>query len=87
MQSILVFLPLTIIAPLIGWIGAPKLVTRIGPNSAPYPYWEPGISALVWLSWIIYATIIILWIIFIIMSYQGQRFKIPIVGDIAEKQI
>lgn len=28
----------------------------------------------------------ILWIILMIKSYQGEKFKLPIVGDIAEKQ-
>ena len=29
----------------------------------------------------------ILWIVLIIKAYQGEKFKLPIVGDIAEKQV
>ena len=29
---------------------------------------------------------LILWIILMIKAYQGEKFKLPIVGDIAEKQ-
>lgn len=62
-QSILVFLPLSILAwllafiPIIGWFMVP----------------------LVWLL------TFILWIILILKAYQGVMFKLPIVGDIAEK--
>ncbi len=30
--------------------------------------------------------VVILWIILVIKAYQGEKFKLPIVGDIAEKQ-
>lgn len=30
---------------------------------------------------------LILWIILMVKAYQGQRYKLPIVGDIAEKQV
>ncbi len=66
-QSLFFFLPLTIIAPIIGWIGSPEW-TYTG-----------------WLSWIIYIIILIFFIILIITAYQGQKFKIPIVGDLASK--
>ena len=82
-QSILTFLPLTILAPIVGWIGAPKV-------NWGYGYWgatvDPGIPALVWLSWIIYAMVGILWLIYVIKAYQGEKFKLPVIGDIAEKQ-
>ena len=39
------------------------------------------ISKLLWLA------ALILWIILMIKAYQGERFKLPIVGDIAEKNI
>ena len=41
--------------------------------------------------WILYSLTglltFILWIVLIIKAYQGEKFKLPIVGDIAEKQI
>ncbi len=63
MQSILTFLPLSVISWLFGWI------SFIG--------WV--ISALIWLL------ILILWIVLMIKAYQGEMFKLPIVGDMAEK--
>ena len=77
MQSILTFLPLTIIGYIFGWIGAPSI-------GWGYSY-NPGIPVLIWLSWAIYAVTFILWLILIIKAYQGEKFKLPIVGDIAEK--
>lgn len=29
---------------------------------------------------------LILWVVLMIKSYQGEKFKLPIVGDMAEKQ-
>ncbi len=77
MQSILTFLPLSIIAWIIGWIGAPKLTYGYG--------FDPGIPALIWLSWLIWVITVILWLILMFKAYNGEKFKLPIVGDIAEK--
>ena len=30
---------------------------------------------------------LILWIILMVKAYQGQMFKLPVIGDIAEKQV
>jgi len=81
LQSIMVFLPLTIIAPILGWLGSPKWSYRGG---FTYSY-DPGIPVLIWLSWLIYVLIFILWLILIINAYQGKKLKLQIVGDIAEK--
>ena len=62
MQSILVFLPLTIISWFFSWF-------------------------LWWLGWLIGLLIFILWIVLMIKAFQGEKFKLPIVGDIAEKQV
>jgi len=85
LQSIIIFLPLTILAPIIGWIGAPKPVygTVLGVRVATG--YDSGIFVLQALSWLIYVVIFILWIILMIMAYQGKEFSIPIVSDIAEK--
>ena len=37
------------------------------------------------LDWIVLAIIIILWVVFMYKAYQGQRYKLPLAGDIAEK--
>jgi uncharacterized membrane protein len=60
MQSIIVFLPLMILAWLLSW----------------FIWFLGGLIGLIFL---------ILWIILIIKAYQGEKFKLPIVGDIAEK--
>ena len=62
-QSIIVFLPLTIIVgifqfiPFIGWI----------------------------IGGLIGILMLILWLILMLKAYQGEKFKLPLVGDIAEK--
>lgn len=37
------------------------------------------------LSWILLVLAFVLWIVLMIKAYQGERFKLPIAGDIAEK--
>lgn len=65
MQSTLVFLPLSVVIILIGWI----------------PIFGWIVSGLIGLI------TVILWIILMLKAYQGEKFKLPIVGDIAEKQV
>ena len=76
MQSILTFLPLSILGWLFGWLGA---------RGWAYSY-SPGIPALLYLSWIIWVVNVILWILLIFKAYSGEMFKLPVIGDIAEKQ-
>ena len=42
------------------------------------------------LLWILSALfgllVFVLWLVLVIKAYQGEKFKLPIVGDIAEKQ-
>jgi uncharacterized membrane protein len=38
------------------------------------------------LSTLIYLGIFVVWIICMVKAYQGQRWKVPFIGDIAEKQ-
>jgi len=47
--------------------------------------WIPFVGwVLAGLVWIL---IFILWIILMFKAYRGEKYKLPIVGDIAEKQI
>ena len=62
MQSIITFLPLTILAGIFGVV-------------------------LWWFGWIINVLIIVLWLVLMLKAYQGTMFKLPLVGDIAEKQV
>jgi uncharacterized membrane protein len=46
------------------------------------------IPVLGWLVGIILAPcVVILWIILMIKAYKGEMFKLPVVGDMAEKQV
>ena len=40
-----------------------------------------------WLSVLVFLLSIIAWIILIVKAYQGEKFKIPIIGDIAENMV
>ena len=76
MQSIATFLALTIVAVVISMMSSAFL-------------W--GFSGL----WMIFSLInmligllgLILWLILMFKAYQGEMYKLPIVGDFAEKQI
>jgi uncharacterized membrane protein len=72
MQSILVFLPLMILA----WI--------FGGFFGVFSY-GVGWYFFAWISWLFWALVFILWIILMVKAYQMQKFKLPVVGDIAEK--
>jgi len=72
MQSILVFLPLTILA----WI--------FGGFFGIFSYGSAW-AFFVWISWLFWVLLFILWIILMMKAYQVQKYKLPIIGDIAEK--
>jgi uncharacterized membrane protein len=73
MQSILVFLPLHILWFIFGGAG--------------FFYWYGGLAALWICGWIISLIMLLLWLILMLKAYQGEKYKLPIVGDIAEKQV
>lgn len=70
MQSILVFLPLMILSWIFGGF---------------FGLFHYGFGWFVWISWLFWVLIVILWLILMIKAFQGQKFKLPIVGDLAEK--
>ncbi len=39
------------------------------------------------LSFFLWLATLVLWIILLIKAFQGEMFKLPIVGDIAERQV
>jgi uncharacterized membrane protein len=45
------------------------------------PFFGWAISTLIWIL------VLILWLILMFKAYQGEMYKLPIVGDFAEKQI
>lgn len=70
-QSIATFVPLMIL----GW--AISSVMFISYSTM----WLGGM-----LTSLIFLVELILWLVLIMKAYQGEKFKLPIVGDIAEKQ-
>jgi len=41
---------------------------------------------LMWRLWyLIWIIQLILWVILMVKAYQGEKFKLPVIGDIAEK--
>ena len=73
MQSILVFLPLWIFAWAFGgFFGFGFL-------------WGKGWNFLWWIGSVIWIITFILWLILMLKAYLGEKFKVPILGDIAEK--
>jgi len=86
MQSILTFLPLTILSTILSWVGFSATITYTNtafgsiPSGVSQPFLILG-----YLSWLISVVTFILWLILIIKAYQGEKFKLPVVGDIAEK--
>ena len=37
------------------------------------------------ITWIIYLGLVAMWIVMMVKSYQGERYKLPIIGDMAER--
>jgi uncharacterized membrane protein len=47
----------------------------------------PFIPFIGWiLSWLLWEAAFILWIVCMLQAYQGRMFKLPVAGDIAERQ-
>jgi uncharacterized membrane protein len=81
MQSVLTFLPLTILYWIIGMIFS-MMFFGAGMYGA-YGIW--GILSLI--TTLIAIVMLILWLVLMFKAYQGEKFKVPIVGDIAENQV
>jgi len=73
MQSILVFLPLSILS----WV--------FGGFFGFVYIWGPAWDFMVWISYLLWLLTFILWLVLMLKAYMGEKFKLPIVGDIAEK--
>lgn len=72
MQSTITFLGLTVLA----WILNAMIFTSYG---AWYTF--------AWIMNLVWIMVIILWIVLMVKAYQGERFKLPVIGDIAENQL
>lgn len=74
MQSILVFLPLWVLAWIFGGFFG---VLNYGPAWVFFS----------WISWLFWVLVFVTWLVLMVKAYQMQRYKLPVVGDIAEKHI
>ncbi|MFW6111153.1 MAG: DUF4870 domain-containing protein [Thermoproteota archaeon] len=79
MQSIVTFLPLTILVWLFGTIG--------GTFGGFWWGFSPFFLLFTVLSWLIGLFTLILWLILMLKAYQGERYKLPIIGDIVEQRM
>jgi uncharacterized membrane protein len=82
MQSILTFLPLTIL----GYIFQGILGVSYATNSIyGYTYGIPTLSPFYYVGILIYLVVFVLWLLLMFKAYKGEKFKLPVIGDIAEK--
>lgn len=72
-QSILVFLPLTILGFFLGGFFGFGF------------WWGPGWYFIWVIGTLIWILTLILWLVLMLKAYSGEKYKLPIVGDIAEK--
>lgn len=84
MQSIVVFGALTILSILISIIQGIFLTAAAGAGAMALSTIFSLVSLISTIIWIIG---LVAWIILMVKAYQGEYFKLPIAGDIAEKQI
>ena len=83
-QSIFTFIPITVI----GWIFMGPLGLTWTRNSVyGYTYPVATFSIFYWIGVLIYFVMFILWLLLMYKAYQGEKYKLPFVGDLAEKQV
>jgi uncharacterized membrane protein len=83
MQSIITFLPLLIVGYIFQGILGVTYTTRT--------YWgvpvrTATLSIFYYVGVVVYLIALVLWIVLMFKAYKGEKFKLPIIGDIAEKQ-
>lgn len=75
MQSILTFFPLTVLVFILNMAGGGI-------------WWAYGAgAAILALTSLVGLLTFVLWIILMLKAYKGERYKLPVVGDIAEDQL
>jgi uncharacterized membrane protein len=77
MQSMIVFGALFILYIVVGMFMTALAMMRLG-FLIHFFYLVNGVVMLVGL---------VLWVVLMIKAYQGEKFKLPVIGDIAEKNI
>ena len=74
-QSIVVFGALTIIRIIVGMLFVTGGLTGI----------TTGLSLGIMLFWLISLVGLILWVLLMVKAYQGERYRVPIAADLADK--
>jgi len=74
-QSIVVFGALTIIRILVGMVFVTGGLAGV----------TAGLSFGILLFWLISLVGVILWILLMVKAYQGERYRVPIAADLADK--
>ncbi|MFB6075575.1 MAG: DUF4870 domain-containing protein, partial [Candidatus Aenigmatarchaeota archaeon] len=72
-QSIITFLGITILIWIVGFI------VSIMSMVIPFAFMLGGVT------WLIGILSVILWLVLMLKAYKGEKYKLPVVGDIAEK--
>ena len=72
MQSIIVFLPLTIISWIFGSFGG--------------PFWWAFGGPFLFIGWIVGLVIFVLWLVLMFKAYQGEMYELPFAGEIAKRK-
>lgn len=65
----------------ITFLGLTIIIWVLSAMLFPYQYGFWGITQLIWIL------AVILWLVLMIKAYQGEAFKLPVIGDIAADQV
>jgi len=76
-QSMIVFGAMFVLQIAVGMFFAMFAMMRLG-------FMMPVFS---FITGLLYLASVILWVVLMVKAYQGEMFKLPIAGDIAEKQV
>ena len=76
-QSMIVFGAMFVLQIAVGMLFAMFAMMRLG-------FMMPAFS---FITGLLYLASVILWVVLMVKAYQGEMFKLPIAGDIAEKQV
>ncbi|MBN2043357.1 MAG: DUF4870 domain-containing protein [Candidatus Aenigmarchaeota archaeon] len=81
-QSILFHVAVMVIGFVIGIAMVPFAMLSAGTASPPVFMWFWGL----WSVWAFYFIVVfIVWVVLMIRAYSGQKYKLPVLGDLAEE--
>jgi uncharacterized membrane protein len=83
------------LAYVLGWVsGAFFLVVEKNSRFVRFHAWQSVLTFLpvflaLWvlpLWWLVWPLSVVLWVLLMFKAFQGERFKLPVVGDIADRR-